>query len=389
MSHDYKDTLNLPNTAFPMKANLTQREPELLKHWDSIELYKQLQTQGKGKSKFILSDGPPFANGPIHIGHAMNKILKDFIVKSKILSGFDAPYIPGWDCHGLPIELNVEKQIGKPGVKVDAKIFRHKCREYVLKQIDLQRDAFIRLGILGDWKNPYLTMNYQYEADIIRSLAKIASNGHLHKGYKPVHWCVDCGSALAESEVEYQDKTSPSIYVGFIVNDKRWFSIFELNSEKESAPSWVVIWTTTPWTLPANQAVAVHPEYRYALIKVKDKTQYYLVGAELVQNFMQQLGLTDYQIIKDVLGSELEGIKLKHPFFEREVPMVLGEHVTLDSGTGNVHTAPAHGQDDFALSEKYDLSIDNPVGSDGCYISTTPIFAGIHVLKANERVLEE
>jgi len=388
MSIDYKDTLNLPNTAFPMKANLAQREPEILKKWEELNLYAELQEKNQGKPKFILADGPPFANGAIHIGHAVNKILKDFIVKSKILSGFDAPYIPGWDCHGLPIELNVEKKVGKPGVKVDLKEFREKCREYVLKQVDLQRDAFIRLGVLGDWTNPYLTMDPQYEADIIRSLSQIIQNGHLHKGFKPVHWCIDCGSALAEAEVEYQDKTSPSIDVAFPLKDKKASALFpKLQKLQNPLPIWVAIWTTTPWTLPANEAVAVNPELSYALVLIKDQSHYLLVARDLVESFMKRLNAVDFQIIDECLGSDLEGLELEHPFYDKKVPIILGDHVTLETGTGCVHTAPAHGQEDYRVAEKYHLPLENPVGSDGCYISTTPLFAGVHVFKANDMII--
>ncbi len=392
MSVDYKDTLNLPSTAFPMKANLAQREPEILKYWNSIKLYQQLKKENQ-RPIFIVADGPPFANGAIHIGHAVNKILKDFIIKAKTLSGFYVPFIPGWDCHGLPIELNVEKQIGKPGVKVDAKTFRSKCREYVLKQVELQRTAFVRLGVLGDFDHPYLTMDFQYEADIVRSLAKIIENGHLHRGYKPVHWCVECASALAEAEVEYQDKTSFSINVGFPLVDERLFSVFVIPSDKkdvlskafqESAIS-IVIWTTTPWTLPANEAVAVHPEFIYALILAEQK--YYIVAAELVDAFVAQIGSGKHQIIATCTGAALEGLLLQHPFYNKKVPIILGEHVTLESGTGCVHTAPAHGQEDYVVCEKYQLPFENPVGSDGCYTARTPLFAGEHVFKANDKIL--
>jgi len=385
--HD-KNSLNLPNTAFPMKANLAQREPEWLKHWDNIQLYQKIQEKNKGKPKFILPDGPPYANGEIHLGHAVNKILKDMILKSKILSGFLAPFVPGWDCHGLPIELNVEKQVGRPGVKVDAKTFRQKCREYVLTQVEAQRAGFIRLGILGDWQNPYLTMDYKYEADIIRSLSTIAANGHLHKGFKPVHWCIDCGSALAEAEVEYADKTSPAIDVCFPVLDPNMMNVagpFK-QSLPETASVSVVIWTTTPWTLPANQAVAVHPDLTYVLLKSADK--YYIVVSNLVDAFSKRTGLEDVEIVGECLGGALENTQLQHPFYDKCVPIVLGEHVTVDTGTGLVHTAPVHGVDDYMIGIKYHLSMDNPVNANGCYHSSVPLFAGEHVFKANDKVIE-
>lgn len=388
MSVDYKNTLNLPNTDFPMKANLSQREPEILSKWDTINLYEKIQVKNKGKKSFILADGPPFANGAIHIGHAVNKILKDFIIKSKILSGYDAPYAPGWDCHGLPIELNVEKQVGKPGVKIDAKAFRNKCREYVLKQIDLQRDAFIRLGVLGDWFKPYLTMAPKYEADIVRSLAKIIENGHLHKGYKPVHWCIDCSSALAEAEVEYQEKTSPSIDVAFPLLGERIENLFVKLSYEEARSVSIVIWTTTPWTLPANEAIALNPDFTYVILSLKEHPTYYLIAKELVDSFTKRLSVEEYKIIDECKGEELEGLLAQHPFYEKKVPIILGEHVTLETGTGCVHTAPAHGQEDYLISKKYHLPLENPVASDGCYTPSTPLFAGLHVSKANGPIIE-
>ncbi len=386
---DYKDTLNLPSTAFPMKANLAEREPVILKHWQAIKLYQQLAQQGKEKQKFILPDGPPFANGKIHIGHAVNKILKDFVLKSKTLNGYYAPFVPGWDCHGLPIELNVEKEVGKPGVKLDAKAFREKCRSYAMQQIDLQREAFIRLGVLGDWENPYMTMNFMYEANIVRALSKIIQNGHLHKGYKPVHWCFDCASTLAEAEVEYQDKSSPSIDVGFpSVNDNILKAFANLPASAANLPVWAVIWTTTPWTLPGNQAVAVNADFMYALVLSENKKQYYLVAAELVDAFAKRIGLADPVVFATCQGALLEGLKLQHPFYERQVPIVLGHHVALDAGTGCVHIAPAHGQEDFIIGQKYNLPLENGVGSNGCYISNIPLFAGEHVLKVNDKILQ-
>ena len=263
---DYKNTLNLPDTDFPMRGNLAQREPKMLQEWQEKNLYQKIREASKGRPKFILHDGPPYANGNIHIGHAVNKVLKDIIIKSRTLDGFDAPYIPGWDCHGLPIELNVEKKVGKPGKKVDAKTFRDKCREYAQTQVNGQRDDFIRLGVLGDWENPYLTMDYDVEANIVRTLGKIIDKGHLHKGSKPVHWCLDCGSALAEAEVEHEDKTSPAIDVIFEAVDANAF-FDACGAEKNGLPVATVIWTTTPWTLPANMAVSLHPDFEYVLVK--------------------------------------------------------------------------------------------------------------------------
>ncbi|MGZ8947261.1 MAG: class I tRNA ligase family protein, partial [Methylococcaceae bacterium] len=269
MTMDYKKTLNLPTTAFPMKGNLAQREPEQLKKWQQADLYKKIREHCAGRHPFILHDGPPYANGEIHIGHAVNKVLKDFIIKSRTLSGFDAPYVPGWDCHGLPIELQVEKKIGKAGVKVSPLVFRKACREYAAKQVTIQKQAFTRLGILGDWDNPYLTMDFVFEADIVRALGKIAAKGHITKGAKPVHWCTDCGSALAEAEVEYEDKHSPAIDVRFqVVDEAAFLGLCHHVPEHEGhGPLSVVIWTTTPWTLPANQGVALNPELDYAIVQ--------------------------------------------------------------------------------------------------------------------------
>ena len=385
---DYKNTLNLPQTDFPMKANLAQREPMILKQWQDLHLYQRLRQQGKGKQKFVLLDGPPYANGHIHVGHAVNKILKDMIVKSKTLSGFDAPYVPGWDCHGLPIELNVEKKHGKPGRKISAADFRAACREYAESQIDIQRDEFIRLGVVGDWEHPYKTMDFTYEANIIRSLAKIIHNGHLQKGYKPVHWCLDCASALAEAEVEYADKTSPSIDVRFAVVDQTDFWQRFGHVHKGMGHLFIPIWTTTPWTLPANQAVSLNPELMYALVSVPGPEQL-LIADDMVSSVMARYGIEEFTVLGKVMGEKLAGVMLQHPFYDKHVPVVLGHHVTTETGTGAVHTAPAHGVDDYMMGVQYHLPLDNPVGDDGCYTEQTPLFAGLHVTKANERVLAE
>jgi isoleucyl-tRNA synthetase len=389
---NYKDTLNLPKTAFPMKANLANREPELLKYWDEIDLYASLRTQGKGRPKFVLHDGPPYANGDIHIGHAVNKILKDIIVKSKALSGFDAPYVPGWDCHGLPIELNVEKKVGKAGHKVDAPTFRSKCRDYARKQVDGQRKDFIRLGVIGDWERPYLTMDYRFEADIIRALGRIIANGHLNKGYKPVHWCTDCGSALAEAEVEYEDKTSPAIDVRFSVLDEEALlaRCHHPNGHKGEGPVSVVIWTTTPWTLPANRAVSVNPGLDYALVQADlgRGTERLLFAEALLKDAMLRYGCDQYQVVAYCKGEDLEHLKLGHPFYNREVPMILGDHVTTEAGTGAVHTAPGHGQDDSVVGQRYGIPVDNPVGANGVFLEDTELFAGKHVFSANDDVID-
>ncbi|GMQ92404.1 MAG: isoleucine--tRNA ligase [Gammaproteobacteria bacterium] len=389
---DYKDTLNLPKTAFPMKANLAQREPKLLQHWQQIDLYGKLRQAGKGRKKYILHDGPPYANGDIHLGHAVNKILKDIIIKSRTLDGFDAPYIPGWDCHGLPIELAVEKKVGKAGGKIDADRFRQACREYAQKQIDKQREDFIRLGVFGAWDHPYVTMDYRYEANIIRSLGRIVANGYLIKGHKPVHWCSDCGSALAEAEVEHQDKTSPAIDVRFTVLDEEEFlSRCEHSPGSHGAtPMHVVIWTTTPWTLPANQAVALNPKFEYVLVQCVGEHGHecLLLAEPLLKDAMARYGIEDYSIIATCFGEQLENLKLQHPFYDREIPIILGDHVTLEAGTGAVHTAPGHGLDDYVVGQRYHLPVDNPVGSNGVFVEGTELFAGEHVFKANDHVIE-
>lgn len=385
---EYKETLNLPQTDFPMKANLSQREPEMLAKWQSLSIYETLRKQRFGKKKFVLLDGPPYANGHIHVGHAVNKILKDIIVKSKSLSGFDAPFIPGWDCHGLPIELNVEKKHGKPGRKISASEFRAACREYATSQVDLQREEFKRLGVMGDWDHPYLTMDFRYEANIIRSLAKMIANGHLQKGYKPVHWCLDCGSALAEAEVEYADKTSFSIDVRFgVVDPVDFWSRFE-TVHKGMGPVIVPIWTTTPWTLPANEAVTLNPELEYVLISTTLPEQL-LIASDLLPSVLERYRIENYTILGRVMGEKLSGVMLTHPFYDKRVPIILGDHVTVDSGTGAVHTAPAHGVEDYTVGIKYNLPLINPVGDDGCFTASTPLFAGIHVSKSNEKIIEE
>ncbi|WP_417548896.1 isoleucine--tRNA ligase [Methylophaga sp.] len=366
-----------------MKAGLPTREPVILKRWQEQDLYRQLRKNNQGKPKFILHDGPPYANGDIHIGHAVNKILKDIILKSKTLSGFDTPYVPGWDCHGLPIELNVEKKVGKPGVKVSPAEFRQACRDYAAKQVDGQREDFKRLGVLADWDNPYLTMDFQFEADIIRTLGEIIENGHLHKGVKPVHWCVDCGSALAEAEVEYEDKTSPAIDVRFQLVDVAAFDKACPNSG--NGPVNIAIWTTTPWTLPANQAVCLHPDLDYVVVQCADER---LVLAEaLYEKALERYQLTG-EVIARCKGAALEGLMLQHPFYDRKVPVILGDHVTTDAGTGAVHTAPGHGQDDYIVGLKYKLEVDNPVGGNGVFLPDTPVFAGESVFKANPQVIE-
>jgi isoleucyl-tRNA synthetase len=390
MTTDYKSTLNLPTTDFPMKANLPQREPERIEQWQQTGLYQKIRAASQGRPRFVLHDGPPYANGEIHIGHAVNKVLKDIIVKSKGLAGFDAPYVPGWDCHGLPIELMVEKKIGKAGVKVPPGEFRKACRAYAAAQVDIQRKEFIRLGVLGEWDNPYLTMDFKFEADIVRALGRICANGHLTKGAKPVHWCTDCGSALAEAEVEYENKHSPAIDVKFRVLDEADLigRCHSVPDHAGSGPISVVIWTTTPWTLPANQAVALGPDVEYAVVECPDQNERLVLADALMKDVMLRAGIENYRVVAYCKGSALEGLKLRHPFYDRLVPIILGDHVTLDAGTGAVHTAPGHGQEDYVVGQAYGLPVDNPVGDDGKFLPNTPIFAGEHVMSANPHVIE-
>ncbi|AWL12673.1 Isoleucine--tRNA ligase [Saliniradius amylolyticus] len=389
---DYKHTLNLPETEFPMRGNLAKREPGMLEQWTQDGLYYKIREAKKGKTPFVLHDGPPYANGNIHIGHAVNKILKDIIVKSKTLSDFDAPYVPGWDCHGLPIELQVEKKVGKPGKKVTEAEFRQKCREYAEKQIQGQKTDFIRLGVLGEWDKPYKTMEFQSEADIIRELGNIIKAGHLEKGFKPVHWCTDCGSALAEAEVEYKDKVSPSIDVAFPVVDEATFVEAFKHPEGHTGegPVSVVIWTTTPWTLPANQAIAVSPKLEYCLVQAETEQgkQRFILASELVKDCMDRFGIDHYHALGYCKGAALDKLKVEHPFYDRHSLMILGDHVTTDSGTGCVHTAPGHGVDDFNVGRQYGLPTVNPVGANGVYLDDTPLLAGQHVFKANDNIVE-
>ncbi|MDE2309258.1 MAG: isoleucine--tRNA ligase [Betaproteobacteria bacterium] len=369
---------------FLLDGDLAKREPQMLARWEEQQRYQKIRAAKRGKPKFILHDGPPYANGDIHIGHAINKVLKDIIVKSKTLSGFDAPYVPGWDCHGLPIELQVEKKHGKA---IPPAQFRELCREYAREQIERQKKDFIRLGVLGDWEHPYLTMSYKTEADIMRALGSIYKRGYLYQGYKPVNWCLDCQSALAEAEVEYEDKTSPAIDVGFEVKDRpaleRAFGV----SLPAYAKVYAVIWTTTPWTLPANEAVSVHPVHEYRLIHTAQG--YLVLVAELADACLVRYGLAEGANVAGVCkGAALEMLPLQHPFYERTVPIICGEHVTLEAGTGLVHTAPAHGLDDYFVGQKYHLPTDNPVGDDGKFIASTPLVGGMFVWKANDVVID-
>ena len=389
---DYKSTINLPATEFPMKADLARREPAMVTAWEERGIYGKQRQVAHGRPRFVLHDGPPYANGAIHIGHAVNKILKDIIVKSRSLDGFDSPYIPGWDCHGLPIELQVEKKHGRPGQKLDAAAFRAACRAFAQEQVNLQRADFKRLGVLGDWDHPYLTMAPQYEAQQLRALGRIIENGHLYKGVKPVHWCLDCRSALAEAEVEYEERTSPAIDVAFRVVDSRDLErrMGLVNGRLGSTPADIVIWTTTPWTLPANQAVALRDEFRYVLVEAErggERSQL-IVAAELLEPCLKRYGMTQLALLAQATGRDLEGLKLQHPFQDKLVPVILAEHVTLDAGTGAVHTAPGHGHEDFAVGQRYGLPVVNPVGNDGRFLPDTQLVAGLKVEEANGVLIE-
>ena len=386
---DYKATLNLPGTEFAMKANLAVREAKWLEEWYADNIYQQIRASRIGKKKYVLHDGPPYANGQIHLGHAVNKVLKDIIIKSRVMDGFDAPYVPGWDCHGLPIELKVEEKVGKVGVKVDAATFRKQCREYAYTQVELQKKDFVRMGVFGDWDHPYLTMDFGQEANIVRALGEIQKAGHVQPGLKPVNWCLDCGSALAEAEVEYEDKKSDAIDVGFTVVNLADLSARLGVTVTDSTD--IVIWTTTPWTIPANQAVALHADIEYQLVTARgtDKAaQNLILAKDLVESATERYGFSTVEVLADFTGTTLENLQLQHPLIQdRQVPIILGEHVIASSGTGAVHTAPGHGVDDYKVGLLYNLKVDNPVGGNGVYLPTAPIFAGEHIYKANPKII--
>lgn len=386
MTMDYKKTLNLPDTPFPMRGDLARREPLMLKAWYEKNLYRKIRAASQGRPKFILHDGPPYANGDIHIGHAVNKILKDIIVKSKTLAGFDAPYVPGWDCHGLPIEHQIEKKHGK---HLPADQIRQLCRAFAQEQVARQKADFIRLGVLGDWEHPYLTMNRATEAGIIRALGKIYRNGYLYRGQKPVNWCIDCGSALAEAEVEYENKRSPAVDVGFemVSENGAGQPLAKMLAAPVPADAriFAVIWTTTPWTLPANQAVCVHPEFDYSLVRTS--RGWLLLASELVEACLARYRL-EGEVAASCKGEALEGVRLFHPFAGRIVSVICGRHVTLEAGTGLVHTAPAHGLDDYFIGQQYGLSNDSPVKGDGKFLEETPLVGGLFVWKANDIVID-
>ncbi|MDA8362139.1 MAG: isoleucine--tRNA ligase [Gammaproteobacteria bacterium] len=387
---DYKNTLNLPHTDFPMRGNLPAREPKQVAQWQSLGLYERLRLFHKDHPRYVLHDGPPYANGAIHLGHAVNKTLKDIIIKAKGFAGFDAPYVPGWDCHGLPIELAVEKTIGRCGRDVDAKTFRAACRDYARAQVDGQRQDFERLGVIGDFAHPYLTMDYAFEANIVRELGRIMAQGHVYRSEKPVHWCVDCRSALAEAEVDYEDHKSRAIDVAFAVADAGDLAarVHEPGFDKPAA---LVIWTTTPWTLPANQAVAVHPDILYRVIE--GALRYFVVADALAPALVERYGIGMRLTDITVSGAALVGMRLVHPFLERTVPVIPGLHVTTEAGTGLVHIAPAHGEEDYQAVRQYaratgiELPIEGPVGGDGRFVEGTPFVGGLTIEEGGERLI--
>jgi isoleucyl-tRNA synthetase len=381
-SSDYKKTLNLPQTAFAMKANLPQNEPLRLEKWRGMNLYQLIREKSAGRPKFILHDGPPYANGRIHIGHALNKTLKDIVVKSRTMLGYDSPYVPGWDCHGLPIEHAVNKELGSKRADMPAAEIRRTCRQFAAKYIDLQREDFIRLGVFGDWDHPYTTMSFDFEADIAGALGRFFETGAVYKGLKPVHWCTYDQSALAEAEVEYREHTSPSVYVRFRLTDDAVTSL-DLPIEK---PLYAVIWTTTPWTLPANLAIAVKPDFDYTVVEHADAN--WILATQLVESVAQKFGWTDYKPGKVFKGAAFEHLRYRHPFIQREGLFVLGDYVTLDAGTGLVHTAPGHGADDFATGRRYGLDIYTPVNHRGEFTQDVPFWAGTHVFKANPQIVQ-
>lgn len=380
---DYKNTLNLPQTGFPMKANLPSREPEQLRRWQELGLYERLRAKARGRPRYVLHDGPPYANGDIHIGHAVNKILKDIIVKSKGFAGFDAPYVPGWDCHGLPIEQMVEKKIGRVGAKVDARTFRAACREYAARQVIAQSRDFERLGVFGDWGRPYRTMDPQFEADILRTFGRVFANGHVYRSRRPVHWCLDCRSSLAEAEVEYEERPASAIDVRFALDEAALRTRMETPGR---GPVAIVIWTTTPWTLPANEAVAVGAGIEYALVEIGEERL--ILAASLVASSMQRYGVP-HKVLAVTPGRTLAGLMAEHPWIpHKRVPLILADHVTTDAGTGAVHTAPGHGVEDYLAGLPYGLPVTNPVDAHGRFIAGTSEVGGLPVFEADARIIE-
>jgi len=379
---NYKDTLNLPKTAFPMKAGLPKKEPLIQEKWQAMDIYNAIRKQRRGRPRFILHDGPPYANGNIHMGHVLNKVLKDIVVRYKTMRGYDAPFVPGWDCHGLPIEYQLLKEIGKTKQDVDKIKFRHQAHAYAKKYVDIQRAEFKRMGIFADWENPYLTMNPEYEASVIQSFTNLYTKGYIYKGLKPIFWCPQCETALADAEVEYKEQVSPAVFVRFRV--KRGLPDILSGIDNIS----IVIWTTTPWTLPANLAVALRPEYTYAFIEKNDPHEVLIIAKQLVFSVTETIGITNYKIIAEVKGKELKSVITQHPFIDRESPVVFSEHVTLEQGTGCVHIAPGHGEDDFGVGIQYGLRIYAPVNEQGRFTQEVEHFSGMNVFDANSKIIE-
>ena len=381
---EYKETLNLPKTDFPMKGNLPHREPEILKKWDEKSIYHRNLEQSENKKQYILHDGPPYANGDIHIGHAVNKILKDFIIKSKIMSGYHVPFIPGWDCHGLPIELQVEKKYGKAKFRDNPKGFILACREFAEKQIKKQKEDFIRLGIFGTWDKPYTSMDKEIESEIVNSLSKMIKNGHIYYGSKPVHWCIESSSALAEAEVEYKDITSHAVCVNFKVLNKKDISLHEKLDKDFDV--YIPIWTTTPWTLPANRAVALSSSIDYSFVKIKDR--YLILAKNLIASVMDKSNISNYEILFSIDNEDFSKLELQHPFYDFKVPAIIADHVTDENGTGAVHIAPGHGTDDYLAGKKYNLETYNPVDDYGRFYESLPIFGGKKIRECNDEIIE-
>lgn len=378
MDRDYKDTLNLPQTAFPMKANLPEREKEILSYWQEIDIYRKVREARTGAPKYILHDGPPYANGDVHLGTAFNKVLKDIIVKYKLMCGYDTPYVPGWDCHGMPIEHQVVKELQERKEKVSSIKLRELCRQYAEKYVNIQRSQFQRLGVIGDWQNPYLTMNPAYQAKILETFVELFKRGYIYQGLKPIHWCIECKTALAEAELEYADKVSPSIYVKFQL----------LDNFLSYSPVYVLIWTTTPWTLPANLAISFHPKEKYAVVKVEE--DYYIIANTLVKTVLETAKIEDYSVVTTVDGSSFENKRCRHPLYSDKTSLcVLDEQVKIDTGTGCVHIAPGHGEEDYHIGLRYQLPIFSPVDDSGLFTNEAGIWAGLNVFAANSSIIEE
>ena len=378
-----KDTLNLPQTSFPMKAKLSQMEPEIIKKWERMNLYQKIQRKREKGPSFVLHDGPPYANGSIHLGTALNKIIKDFIVRTKTMQGYRSPYLPGWDCHGLPIEIKVDQLLGKRKRELSIIEIREECKKYALKYIGIQKEQFKRLGVFGEWEKPYLTMNPEYEGEVIRYLAAFFASGNVYKGKRPVHWCPQCQTALAEAEIEYEDRKSPSIYVKFPMISDLSKKFPALKTKKV----FVLIWTTTPWTLPANLAIAFHPNYEYAAFQTDGEI--YIAAKRLIPVLAEELGFKKTKILMTFLGKDMEGLKAHHPFIDRESVFVLADYVTLDQGTGCVHTAPGHGHEDYLTGIAFGLDIYTPVDSEGKFIPQVEKYGGLNVFEANKSITED